>query len=160
MCCAHFIVQAGAPFRPPLNLALYFLGIKMIKLLFLVPALFLSSSAGACGFFTGLFTTEDVDIDYVGTIKLGAPFQSDSNTFIPLDFIGGKWLQNSGVTFKEVNANVKGQDINFTVKTCLVSGDSQNQEQKISLKILAPGEYNINYINPNGSSVYVGKIKI
>ncbi len=132
----------------------------MTKNLFLASALFLSLPVGACGFFTGLFTTEDVAIDYVGQIALGTPFNSGKKTNIPFNFTGGKWLENSGIAFKKVNGNVNGQNINFTIQTCLASGGSKTQEKIISVKKLTSGEYRINYINPNGSSVLVGKIKI
>ncbi|MFV1872981.1 MAG: hypothetical protein ACMZ64_06655 [Oleiphilus sp.] len=133
---------------------------QMIRNIFLVLVLIFSSPVNACGFFTGLFTTENASLDYVGAIEFGVPFQKNDFTNIPLSFTGGKWLLNSGIAFKKVKGKLQGNNINITVQTCLASGGSQSQEQQITLKNLVPGDYNVNYINPNGNSVHVGKIKI
>jgi phenolic acid decarboxylase len=114
----------------------------------------------ACGFITGLFTTEDVAISYVGNIEFGKPIQENETTYIPISFTGGQWLQNSGRAFKHVISSLEGSVININVQTCLASGGGQNKEQRITIKNLTKGEYKVNYLNPDGSSVYVGNIKI
>lgn len=119
-----------------------------------------SSSSYSCGFFTGLFTTENVSIDYVGEINFGEPNQTDSLTQIPITFTGGKWLQNSGIAFKEVIANVFEFEINITIQTCLASSGSQNKDQSIIVSKLPPGKYKVNYVNPSDSVVYISEIKI
>jgi hypothetical protein len=120
----------------------------------------LSFNASACGFITGLFTTEDVAISYVGKIEFGLPVQANDKTHVPISFTGGKWLQNSGVAFKQVNSSMNGSVINITVQTCLASSRSENKQKQIIINNLTQGEYKVNYLNPDGSSVYVGNIKI
>jgi len=120
----------------------------------------LSFNSNACGFITGLFTTKDVSISYVGIIELGKPVQVNEQTNIPISFTGGQWLQNSGKVFKQVNASLEGSVINITVQTCLASGSSKSKDQQIVINNLTNGEYKVNYLNPDGSSVHVGIIKI
>ena len=129
--------------------------VSVFALLFL-----LSFNSNACGFIAGLFTTEDVSIGYVGTIELGEPVQVNEQTNIPISFTGGQWLQNSGKVFKQVNASLEGSVINIAVQICLASGSAQSKEQQIIINNLTKGEYQVNYINQDGSSVYVGNIKI
>ncbi|WP_299262495.1 hypothetical protein [uncultured Psychrosphaera sp.] len=129
---------------------------KIISVLFLM----FSFNSYSCGIITGLFTTENISLDYAGTIKLGMPYNERNNTFIPLSFTGGKWLNNSGIVFKEVISKVEGFQINITVQTCLASGDSQNKTREIIVNKLVSGTYKVNYVNPNNAVIRLGEIKI
>ncbi|WP_432455744.1 hypothetical protein ACRRS0_09845 [Agarivorans sp. QJM3NY_29] len=132
-----------------------------MKIISLYLFLFLfSANSYSCGFFTGLFTTENVSIDYVGKINFGEFKKTKSLTQIPITFTGGKWLQNSGIAFKKVIANVSNFEINITIQTCLASSGSQNKDQSIIVSKLLSGKYKVNYVNPDDSVVYIGEVKI
>lgn len=117
--------------------------------------------ASACGFFTGLFTSEEVSIEYAGEIAFGEVKTENTVTTIPISFSGGKWIYNSGVAFKKVKSKVANDQINITVVTCVASGGSGPHPRKeITLKDISQGLYQINYVNPDGSVVPLGKIEI
>ena len=79
-----------------------------MKLYIFILLFLLSFNSSACGFVAGLFTTENVEIRYVGKIELGKPFKVNEEIHIPMSFTGGNWLQNSGRVFKQVNASLEG----------------------------------------------------
>jgi hypothetical protein len=134
---------------------------RILSKLLLVPLMLLPlTSANGCGFFIGLFTSEEVSLEYVGEIKFQAPVTEGQFTRIPISFSGGKWLENSGITFKKVKASRYGSEIRITVVTCLAGSGNEIPKPEIELKGLVPGKYQIIYINPDGSSMQLKQIEI
>ena len=122
---------------------------------------FLPLKAMACGFITGLFTSEEVSIEYAGNIDFKDSKTENGVTTIPISFTGGEWLNNSAITFKKIKSKVKNNEIHITVITCLAStGSGSHPKMEIKLKNINPGVYKVIYINPDGTSVSLDEIKI
>ena len=134
---------------------------KFKKYIVIAILSFLPLKAMACSFITGLFTSEEVSIEYVGNIELKDSKTENGVTIIPISFTGGEWLHNSAITFKKIKSKVKNNEIHITVITCLASGGSSSHpKMEIKLKSISPGVYKVIYINPNGTSVSLEEIKI
>lgn len=130
--------------------------IKLIIVLVLVSAPIVSQ---ACGSITGLFTSEEKSLEYVGGIEFHSPIEIQGKTRIPITFHGGKWQENSAIAFKKVNANVSNNEIHITVVTCIASS-GKTPAQEIVLKRLIPGAYEVVYKNPDGTSFRLDDIEI
>jgi hypothetical protein len=129
-----------------------------IKTLLVVSLLVISPLASACGFISGLFTSEKVPLSYVGTISFQKPITEGNETRITLTFSGGKWGENSGIVLKNVRSRLDGHEIHLTVVTCVAGGDARNAE--LSLQGLSSGKYKLIYENPDNTEVPLGDIDI
>jgi len=132
----------------------------LVKLLAVVLMVVSPTLTTACGFITGLFTSEEVSLEYAGEIEFRTPIKNGAVTKIPISFSRGKWIENSGIVFKKVKASRYESEIHITVVTCLASGNNKRQPHEIKLKGLVPGKYQIIYRNPDGSSVRLKQIEI
>ena len=132
--------------------------ISLFRTLFAVSLLLFSSVSLGCGLVSGLFTSEKVSLSYVGEVSFKKPITEGEITRIPLKFSGGKWLENSGIAFKEVQSSRYEFEIHFTVVTCLAGGKPRNPE--IELRGLRPGKYQLIYQNPDNTNVRLGEIEI
>ncbi len=121
----------------------------------LLPFLFAGTLASCC-LITQTVTTTHQPLSYVGTITLGTPVSSGSQTTVPVSFSGGEWMRNSGICLRSINATSKGADVEIWVNTCL--GGKPAAVPEFSVKGAQPGPHRVFYRNPDGTTRPIGEV--
>ena len=102
---------------------------------------------------------------YVGKVTTGKPSHVDTftgkrhETIIPLSFTGGQWQQNSAICFYRAEAKVVGHEIHITILTGLCPDNGPLPTPEIRLKGLTLSEYDLIYIDPDGTRHPIGKLR-
>ena len=129
---------------------------KKIRLIALITFLF-SLPILACGDYS-MFMGKHATAKYVGTIHTQAPESLGENDYkIEISFTGGEWSQNSAICFKKAKAEVVGTEIHLKIYTGLCNNKAP-KEQAFTVKDLTAPDYDLVYIDPDGTKHNIGKI--
>jgi hypothetical protein len=149
----------------------FVLPMKMKKTIFVLVLFAVLCVVGgiSCSTLTGVATSSHADwtfIQSVGGLDVSA---SPNSALIPVycDVSGvkpatpGTTAVNSGLVVRRERYKLKGNTILYWIETCVVTKAHTSPVTKgIRIPDLLPGEYSLEYLNPDGTTVEVCRIEV
>jgi hypothetical protein len=126
--------------------------------LLLLPAIFVTLMG--CDATVRTVTREAKPLAYVGQVQLGEPTKETGQIVVPLEYVGGDWMQNSAIVPIGVESTVKDAEIEITVVTSVATDDDVNRGYKLVLPEGSKGKYAIFYRDPDGARHKIGEVRI
>ena len=101
---------------------------------------------------------EQATYAYVGKIHPKSPTKVGGSDYeVEMAFSGGAWGENSGICFHHADAEVAGSEIRLKVFTGLCGGSSPNR-YVVRIEGFSAPEYDLVYLDPDGTTHSLGKI--
>ena len=122
---------------------------------FLIPIL-LSFMPGCDPVIRGV-TEEARPLVYVGSVTFGEAVNSEDRFHVPITMGPGPWQRNSGQFPTRVTTRIQDRQIDMTIHF-----SSSTEHVELGLRLELPqeltGEYEVFYLDPNGTRHCVGKL--
>lgn len=132
----------------------------MTRTLRLIPLLFLPAFASSCQLLTET-QPRQATYAYVGKVTAGKPVQeSPDKVTVPMRFTGGEWQRNSAICFQHAKTDIHGQEIHLKVFTGLCSQYNTPVAYTFRLKGITRSEYDLVFIDPDGTRHPLGKLQL
>ena len=126
----------------------------------LLAALLLCSllfGSSGCGPAIRMVTEEPRPLLFVGSVSFGEMTRVDDSIHIPITMGEGPWQRNSGQFPTRVITNVRDRKIDMTI--CFSSSQGHVEHgRRLVLSEDLTGDYEIFYLDPNGTRHPLGKL--
>jgi hypothetical protein len=111
-----------------------------------------------CGVVAKIATIEKVPYEYFGEIKFSEPRHLNKRTLIPFSISGGDNRYDSAIIIGKIKAKENGREIDVTLYKSVAGGETL--DLVLVLKKLKQGNYNVYYLNPDGSKYFIQAIDV
>ena len=122
----------------------------------LLLAALLFGSAG-CGPAIRMVTEEPRPLLFVGSVTFGKLTKVDDSIHVPITMGEGPWQRNSGQFPTRVITNVRDRKIDMTICFSSSQGHAEHGSRLVLSEELT-GEYEIFYLDPNGTRHSLGNL--
>jgi hypothetical protein len=113
---------------------------------------------GGCTSIARRVSVERRPLTFVGQVSFGTPEVRESRVVVPLTFTGGEWGRHSAIATYRIESRVSDHTIEMTVLTSLVGDEPVPQELRLGR--VAPGQFSVAYLDPDGTRHPLGQIEI
>lgn len=105
-------------------------------------------------------TRQPQPLAYVGQVQLGEPTKEAGQVVVPLNYVDGRWLQNSAIVPIDVETTINNSEIEMTVVTSVTTERGTERGRQLILPEETAGEFEVYYRDPDGVRHQIGVVLI